>query len=157
MKLSPLRTDSVCDGEHAEGVLLLRCGDIQVPPPPSHLAVGPQLHSLQPDHHLLGADASGRVPLTPSFQLHIPDEHKNFRALTVRTICAASHSCPSAGRHSGSLPRPWTQESGPYLICTQRRLCLELERIRNEDQHSWDFLPWKILIIYHGNMIHVCI
>lgn len=45
----------------------------------SHLAVSSQLHSLQPDHHLLGADASRRVPLTPSFQLHIPDEHKTFR------------------------------------------------------------------------------
>lgn len=47
--------------------------------PVSHLAVSSQLHSLQPDHHLLGTDASRRVPLTASFQLHIPDEHKTFR------------------------------------------------------------------------------
>lgn len=45
--------------------------------PLSHLSICTQLHSLQPDHHLLGTDASWRVPLTPSFQLYIPDDEQH--------------------------------------------------------------------------------
>lgn len=47
----------------------------------SHLSICSQLHSFQPNHHLLGTYTSWWVSLT-SFCLYIPIEHKTFRAFT---------------------------------------------------------------------------
>lgn len=64
-----------------------------------HLSVSSQLHSFQPDHHLLGADPSRRMPLARSFQLYIPNKQNIFRDLpTTATLSRPNspnndHSC----------------------------------------------------------------
>lgn len=87
----------------------------------SHLPVSSQLHSLEPDDHLLGTDASRRVPLTPSsLQLDIPNKHKTFSALNVlahTVLWLPAFLSPCSGLPPPSPPRT---EKGPVSTCTLR-------------------------------------
>lgn len=62
-----------------------------------HLSVGSQLHAFQPDHHLLGADPSRRMPLARPFHLHIPNKHDIFRDFPTTATLSAPNRPVAAG------------------------------------------------------------
>lgn len=91
------------------------------PRTPPHLSVGAQLHSFQPDHHLLGADPSGRVPLARSFQFDIPNEHNDFRDFPTndRTLSPPRQACGSRRQFASSSPTTTRRLEGDYSLKLQ--------------------------------------
>lgn len=139
-QLQWLFKEKLCIIEKSQNNILMHLGSDSLVPA-SHLAVSSQLHSLQPDHHLLGTDASRRVPLTPSFQLHIPDEHKTFKGLSLyQASVRAPHSHRTAQACSGLLPLPQRKNLGPYLIRGRHlSFCLSTVCVLNPCISHWSF------------------